>query len=254
MPKEIKAEFVGKRLEVRTKYGTLVAQFTTDPDFPGIFLDFIAPNAEESTPIALLEVTNQLGNEGEVRLLVWDPSINSDDYDHEVEIVAGVYKEDPRICSECGKKMREGYCINDGDEYYCSDECANKHYTPTELIEMYYGVGKICDSDMSLADMLEWDEDDKEEQASCYGCCYWTEWDINLEEDEKSMNQVNDPSIPQVVIKTVKEIWLNHGYAWDDSWGLGDERSIEKAALMLDPVYEELDISDFTFVNSKEGR
>lgn len=42
-----------------------------------------------------------------------------------------------RICSDCGKIMNAGYCINHGEEYYCSDECLHKHYTNEEFNEMY---------------------------------------------------------------------------------------------------------------------
>lgn len=42
-----------------------------------------------------------------------------------------------RTCSECGKSMNSGYCINNGEEYYCSDECLHKHYTDEEYDEMY---------------------------------------------------------------------------------------------------------------------
>ena len=42
-----------------------------------------------------------------------------------------------RICSECGKEMSEGYCIDNGYEYYCSDECLHKHYSETDWLEMY---------------------------------------------------------------------------------------------------------------------
>lgn len=42
-----------------------------------------------------------------------------------------------RVCTECGKEMNKGYCIADGLEYYCSDECLHKHYTQQEFNEMY---------------------------------------------------------------------------------------------------------------------
>lgn len=42
-----------------------------------------------------------------------------------------------RKCSNCGKEMNEGYCIDNGLEYYCSDECLHKHYTEEEYEEMY---------------------------------------------------------------------------------------------------------------------
>lgn len=48
-----------------------------------------------------------------------------------------VEKEEPRTCSECGKDMTEGYCIENGLEYYCSDECLHKHYTDDEYNELY---------------------------------------------------------------------------------------------------------------------
>ncbi|MFV5897137.1 hypothetical protein [Bacillus cereus] len=33
--------------------------------------------------------------------------------------------------------MVEGYCIDDGLAYYCSEECLHKEYTPEEYEEMY---------------------------------------------------------------------------------------------------------------------
>ena len=42
-----------------------------------------------------------------------------------------------RVCSECGKIMFEGYCINNGEEYYCGIVCLNKHYTDAEYKAMY---------------------------------------------------------------------------------------------------------------------
>ena len=61
-----------------------------------------------------------------------------------------------RICSECKKKMIEGYCIYDGLEYYCSDECLHKHYTEEEYLEMY-------DEDNSY--WTEWEDEEDEECA-----------------------------------------------------------------------------------------
>lgn len=46
-------------------------------------------------------------------------------------------QEDKRICSHCGKPMKEGYCIENGLEYYCSDECLYKHYTEEEYNKLY---------------------------------------------------------------------------------------------------------------------
>ena len=53
------------------------------------------------------------------------------------EHIAKICEEEYRKCSECGKWMQEGYCVNDGDEYYCSDECLHKHYSQEEYEGMY---------------------------------------------------------------------------------------------------------------------
>lgn len=45
--------------------------------------------------------------------------------------------EQLRICNECGNVMNEGYCIDNGLEYYCSEECLHKHYTEEEYLKMY---------------------------------------------------------------------------------------------------------------------
>lgn len=60
--------------------------------------------------------------------------------------------EETRICSHCGKPMKQGYCIEGGSEYYCSDECLHAHYTDEEYLELY---------------------DDGN------GDSYWTEWEDN---------------------------------------------------------------------------
>ena len=62
----------------------------------------------------------------------------------------------PRTCSHCGNGMYEGYCIDAGLEYYCSDECLHKHYTEEEYLELY---------------------DDGN------GDSYWTEWEDEERED-----------------------------------------------------------------------
>ena len=64
-----------------------------------------------------------------------------------------------RTCDECKKGMNEGYCIGGGQEYYCTDECLHKKYTPDELKNIY---------------------DDTNKDFECNGN-YWTEWDIDEE-------------------------------------------------------------------------
>lgn len=46
-------------------------------------------------------------------------------------------EKETRTCSECKKEITQGYCIENGEEYYCSDECLHKHYTQDEYLEMY---------------------------------------------------------------------------------------------------------------------
>lgn len=42
-----------------------------------------------------------------------------------------------RKCTKCSVEMVEGYCIDGGSEYYCSEECLHKNYTHAEYEEMY---------------------------------------------------------------------------------------------------------------------
>ena len=42
-----------------------------------------------------------------------------------------------RVCSHCGHKMCEGYCIGGGEAYYCSDKCLHKCLTTDEYEELY---------------------------------------------------------------------------------------------------------------------
>ena len=47
------------------------------------------------------------------------------------------WTEPARFCSECGELMIDGYCISDGFEYFCSDECLYKNYSKEEYDKMY---------------------------------------------------------------------------------------------------------------------
>ena len=37
-----------------------------------------------------------------------------------------------RVCTKCGALMYQGYCRDNGRDYYCSDECLHKDFTDTE--------------------------------------------------------------------------------------------------------------------------
>lgn len=41
-----------------------------------------------------------------------------------------------RICDACHKPMVKGYCIDDGFEHYCSDECLHTAYSENEFETM----------------------------------------------------------------------------------------------------------------------
>lgn len=45
--------------------------------------------------------------------------------------------DDTRRCDHCGAVMTEGYCIDGGAEYYCTDSCLHAHYTPEEWEDLY---------------------------------------------------------------------------------------------------------------------
>lgn len=42
-----------------------------------------------------------------------------------------------RVCSQCGKPMYEGYCIEDGAEYYCSDDCLHQNLSEHQYQKLY---------------------------------------------------------------------------------------------------------------------
>lgn len=47
------------------------------------------------------------------------------------------YKKYARECMACSKGMNEGYCIEGGMEYYCSDACLHTEITHEEYMELY---------------------------------------------------------------------------------------------------------------------
>ena len=61
-----------------------------------------------------------------------------------------------RKCTQCQANMLDGYVIEDGFAYYCSDDCLEKNMSRQEYEELH---------------------DDGE------GSSYWTEWE--LEEDDE---------------------------------------------------------------------
>ena len=73
-------------------------------------------------------------------------------------------KEFARECTACGKGMNEGYCIEGGIEYYCSDACLHTEITHEEYMELY---------------------------ADGEGDSYWTDWS---EDPDEYMVDEDDPA------------------------------------------------------------
>ena len=53
------------------------------------------------------------------------------------ELVDELELEHIRVCSECGKPITEGFCIEDGAEYYCSEDCLHKNLSDEEYENLY---------------------------------------------------------------------------------------------------------------------
>lgn len=65
-----------------------------------------------------------------------------------------------RQCTECSKGMNEGYVIEGGDEYYCSDSCLHKHISPSEFLELY-GEGDTQTYYTEWDDAADWDDEEE---------------------------------------------------------------------------------------------
>ena len=58
-----------------------------------------------------------------------------------VLVISGVKMADmkrfARKCNHCGKLFNEGYCIEGGEEYYCSKQCLSTQYIDQEFETLY---------------------------------------------------------------------------------------------------------------------
>lgn len=52
------------------------------------------------------------------------------------ELLEEFVNDKVRFCSECGKRMHEGYVVDSGEEYYCSEKCLNRNYSGKDWDEM----------------------------------------------------------------------------------------------------------------------
>ena len=100
-----------------------------------------------------------------------------------------------RICSECKNKMNRGYVIENGLEYYCSDDCLHKHYTEKEYLELY---------------------------NNGEGDSYYTEW----ESDEMSNYEILIEKLKEntdVIGEMVSDVYGYNGHLEDFYWCYHDE-------------------------------
>lgn len=89
---------------------------------PPVNRDDLDRSDEAGRVIDLVEIANQILNDYEKEQLK-DICDNQ-----EVEV---------RICSVCNDLMYEGYCIEEGSAYYCSDKCRDTEMTQEEFDELY---------------------------------------------------------------------------------------------------------------------
>ena len=52
------------------------------------------------------------------------------------EHIVNICEEEYRECSVCHEPMQTGYCIDDGEEYFCSDDCLHSCYSAKEYEEL----------------------------------------------------------------------------------------------------------------------
>ena len=86
------------------------------------------------------------------------------------------YYDNIRICSECGTPFDDGYMIGAGFEYYCSDECLHKHYTPEQYLALYAGLDESDPEEVKRAVEMSDEERNAEHEASGSEC-FWTQWE-----------------------------------------------------------------------------
>lgn len=72
-----------------------------------------------------------------IEILISNHTFTSNDSIKDLIIRLENMIDETRYCSECGKSMKSGYCIGDGQEYYCSDDCLHKRYSQEVYNEMY---------------------------------------------------------------------------------------------------------------------
>lgn len=115
-------------------------------------------------------------------------------------------KKYARKCNACGKGMNEGYCIEGGIEYYCSDECLHTEVSPEEWLELWNdGEGDSYWTDWSEDpdEYLDDEDEDEEDEVDTYHArdCSPAELTAEIErlrqkiEDYKRLTETQDKII-----------------------------------------------------------
>lgn len=105
-----------------------------------------------------------------------------------------------RRCTHCGNVVVEGYCIDNGFEYYCSDECLYENYTQDGYLELY---------DRGFAYYSQWREEtleDWKETLTSYSLEEFNEEDLELIFDfcvkhDLFMNEDGDGTLNNITIE-----------------------------------------------------
>ena len=53
------------------------------------------------------------------------------------DIDTELYLPHIRFCSNCGTPMDEGFCIENGYQYFCCEQCLTKHITWEDYLQLY---------------------------------------------------------------------------------------------------------------------
>lgn len=132
-----------------------------------------------------------------------------------------------RKCSECKKVMIDGYVIEGGMAYYCSESCLHKNMTQEEFLVLY---------------------DDGE------GDSYWTEWyEEDEQKEEENMDQFKMFDI--VIHESTQFVFQFFDYLDQDNCRVMDEQeelytfpisSIKKGTIK--------DLEDFKLNSAKKFR
>ena len=116
-----------------------------------------------------------------------------------------------RQCDECGRLMNDGFIIDDGREYYCSEDCLHKHYTEREYLCMYYDIE--CDKEIDALSDDEFDNLVEERGDDGNGWAFYTEWHeigYDLLQKINKLKAEFEEDLPQLTNKVTLEGFVSY--------------------------------------------